>query len=96
MQLYITKSGTAFKVSTYEANALVLPTIIDHPRYKMGLRMASLLLRHNGMDYALTELKALNRIPYHKMNSFERGVYSECEHYRWCTENNREYFTLSR
>jgi hypothetical protein len=88
MQLYITKSGTAFKVSTYRADEPVQPWI--------GLRAACMVLVQNGIKYAQFELNALKRKRYSEMTMFERGVYSECEHYVWCVNNNRKYFTLSK
>lgn len=96
MELYITKSGFAFKVSTYEAGASLQPWIIDHPRYKMGMKSACMLIAQSGMEYVQFELNALKRKRYSEMTMFERGVYSEVEHYRWCVENNRKYYTLSR
>ncbi|MFZ9617826.1 MAG: hypothetical protein ACO29Y_05875 [Holophagaceae bacterium] len=97
MFLYITKTGTAFKVSTYRADEPVQPWVIDHPRYKMGLRSAHMLLSalQNGDEYANEELNALKSRSYSSLSVFERGVFSEVEHYLWCVKNNRKYITLS-
>ena len=94
MELYITKTGTAFK--TESIPHMYEPHVLTHPFYKAGAKGVSALVNRLHyqaplymQDLAREEMKKLVR--YHRMSPFQRGQYNEYSMYLHCVENNKEY-----
>ena len=94
MQLYITKTGTAFKIDSSENT--YGPHVISHPFYKAGARGVSEVVKrmhYQAPEYMYKKAKdELNTLGYyHTLSPHKRGIWSEYNMYVHCVDNNRDY-----
>lgn len=95
MELYITKTGTAFNIESTGGD-LYGPGVVTHPFYKAGARGWAAVLKR--MDYQARDLmykkaqKELKKFDlYHRLSPHKRGEWSELKYYVHCVDNGLDY-----